>query len=134
MKVGGKFKLSKKTLFITYQLIDCFTQSLGPISNQEYHLIGVTSLFMASKWEEIHHPKISQLTFVCNHIFTAQHIVACEERMLVFFKFDLSLVTVIDFLDLFKSVLGFQESEYLQAVDNAYQNLFESCQFSDKLH
>lgn len=134
MKVANKFKLSKKTLFLAYQIIDSFVQSLDSVSNQYYHLIGVSSLFMASKFEEIHHPKISSLSFVCNQQFSAQQIIACEQQMLVFLAFETSLVTAVDFLDYFQSTLGLSEADYQKAVVNAYVILLENCQFSNNLH
>ena len=54
-EVANKFKFRKETLFITINLIDRCLNKLQ-IDRKQLQLLGVSSLFVASKFEEIYAP------------------------------------------------------------------------------
>ena len=53
--VHFKFKLLPETLFITINLIDRYLQKIDT-KKEKLQLVGVTSLFIACKYEEIYAP------------------------------------------------------------------------------
>ncbi len=53
-----KFRLLPETLFITVNLIDRFTERVV-VKRDEYQLVGVTAMLIASKYEEIHPPVVA---------------------------------------------------------------------------
>jgi cyclin B len=53
-----KFRLLPETLFITVNLIDRFTERVV-VKRNEYQLVGVTAMLIASKYEEIHPPVVA---------------------------------------------------------------------------
>jgi cyclin B len=58
VEVHIKFKLLPETLFITVNLIDRFTERVV-VKRDEYQLVGVTAMLIASKYEEIHPPVVA---------------------------------------------------------------------------
>jgi cyclin B len=53
-----KFRLLPETLFITVNLIDRFTERVV-VKRDEYQLVGVTAMLIASKYEEINPPVVA---------------------------------------------------------------------------
>lgn len=50
MRIHLKFKLKPETLFKTIAIIDNYTKS-GIIKKREYQLLGITSVYIACKYE-----------------------------------------------------------------------------------
>lgn len=65
-----KFKLLPDTLFITINLIDRYLDKV-PIPRTKLQLVGVASLFIACKYEEVYSvPHIKDLVYVCDKAYT----------------------------------------------------------------
>ena len=58
--VHRKFRLMPETLYCTVFLIDKFL-SLKQIKKSQLHILGVTSLLIATKYEEIYPPELKDL-------------------------------------------------------------------------
>lgn len=58
--VHRKFRLMPETLYVTVFLIDRFL-SLTQIKKSQLHILGVTSLLIATKYEEIYPPELKEL-------------------------------------------------------------------------
>ena len=61
IEVHSKFKLQKETLFITINIIDRFLEK-AKVSKSRLQLVGVTALLIASKYEEIYPPELTDIT------------------------------------------------------------------------
>lgn len=57
IQVHYKFELSHETLYLTINIIDRFL-SLKTISRKELQLVGMASMLIASKYEEIWAPQV----------------------------------------------------------------------------
>ena len=79
VEVHIKFKLLPETLFITVNLIDRFTERVV-VKRNEYQLVGVTAMLIASKYEEIHPPVVADFEEITN--YTRQQILQQECLML----------------------------------------------------
>lgn len=64
-----KFKLRPETLFLTTYLIDCYLSKIQ-IPRTELQLVGVTAMFIASKYEEIYSPEAKDFAFVTDNAYT----------------------------------------------------------------
>jgi len=86
--VHKKFKLKMETLFLTVNLIDriCI---LTPIAKHRFQLLGITGLFLASKYEEIYPPYLSDFAFVCAEAYTESDILNMEAEILRLLDFSI---------------------------------------------
>jgi len=66
--VHRKFRLLPETLYVTVSIIDRFL-SLKQIKKSQLHILGVTSLLIASKYEEIYPPELKDLLSVSENKF-----------------------------------------------------------------
>jgi hypothetical protein len=86
--VHKKFKLKMETLFLAVNLIDriCI---LTPIAKHRFQLLGITGLFVASKYEEIYPPYLSDFAFVCAEAYTESDILNMEAEILKLLDFSI---------------------------------------------
>lgn len=68
-----KFKLQPETLFMAINLIDRYL-SKNTIMRNKLQLVGVASLFIASKFEEIYAPELKDFVYVCDNAYTKEEI------------------------------------------------------------
>ena len=70
-----------ETLYTTVFLIDRYL-SLQPIKKSQLHILGVTALLIATKYEEIYPPELKDLLSVSENKFTRQEVLAMELDLL----------------------------------------------------
>jgi G2/mitotic-specific cyclin-B, other len=86
--VHKKFKLKLETLFLSINLIDRICQ-ITAIAKHRFQLLGITSLFIASKYEEIYPPFLSDFAFVCAEAYTQSDILNMETEVLKLIDFNI---------------------------------------------
>lgn len=86
--VHRKFKLKTETLFLAVSLIDRIC-ALTPIAKHRFQLLGITGLFVASKYEEIYPPYLSDFAFVCAEAYSESDILSMEAEILRLLDFSL---------------------------------------------
>lgn len=64
-----KFRLVPEALYVTQHIIDQY-MSRKKLQKNQLHLLGVTTLFIASKYEEIYPPDIRDFLAVSENKFT----------------------------------------------------------------
>ena len=71
IEVHYKFKLFPETLYLTINILDRFlSDTLNPITKRDLQLVGVTSLLIAAKYEEMYVPELRDLTYICDGAYT----------------------------------------------------------------
>ena len=73
VEVHLKFKLVPETLYLTINLIDRYLEK-KEVSRPKLQLIGVTSLLIASKYEEIYPPELRDLVYICDRAYTRTEV------------------------------------------------------------
>lgn len=73
VEVHLKFKLVPETLYLTVNLIDRFLER-KEVSRPKLQLVGVTSLLIASKYEEIYPPELRDLVYICDRAYTRNEV------------------------------------------------------------
>ena len=73
VEVHLKFKLVPETLYLTINLIDRYLER-QEVSRPRLQLIGVTSLLIASKYEEIYPPELRDLVYICDRAYTRTEV------------------------------------------------------------
>lgn len=107
--VHMKFKLLEDTLFITVNIIDRFLDII-PIPRTKLQLVGVASLFIACKYEEVYSvPHIKDLVYVCDKAYTKEEILEMEGNILQTLDFNLISVSPLKFLDHYGKLAQLEE-------------------------
>ena len=88
VQVSFKFNLLPETLFLAVNYLDTFL-SLKPISVQKFQLVGVTSLMIASKFEEIYPPKMKDWIYSLNSSCKISELKSAERYFLKILNFNL---------------------------------------------
>lgn len=74
IEVHYKFKLFEETLYLTVNVVDRYLQKGPRISTRDLQLVGVTSLLIASKYEEQFVPELRDLTYICDDAYTSGRV------------------------------------------------------------
>lgn len=84
-----QFKLLPETLFISVNIMDRFL-SIHTISKKKFQLLGVASMLIASKFQEIYPPIISDFIHMCSNAFSHAEIQQMEAKVLTAVQFDVN--------------------------------------------
>ncbi|NXL06231.1 CCNB1 protein, partial [Mesembrinibis cayennensis] len=81
VQVQVKFRLQQETLYMAVAIIDRFLQDNG-VSKKTLQLVGVTAMFIASKYEEVFPPHIGDFAYVTDNTYTKFQICQMEMKIL----------------------------------------------------
>ncbi|XP_034752961.1 G2/mitotic-specific cyclin-B1 isoform X1 [Etheostoma cragini] len=97
VQVSLKFRLLQETMYMTVGIIDRFLQD-HPVPKKQLQLVGVTAMFLASKYEEMYPPEISDFAYVTDRAYTTAQIRDMEMTILRTLKFQLGRPLPLQFL------------------------------------
>lgn len=125
-EVHHQFSLETETYYMAVAMIDRYLQSDSNTSRKYLQLVGVTALFMASKYEELMPPEISDFVYVTGELifrillwtlsyaffsiqddtYTKEQILNMEMKIFQKLKFNLSKPLPIHFFRRFAKAAG----------------------------
>ena len=131
IEVHFKFHLLNETLFISINIIDRYLSQKN-INRKYLQLLGITSLFIASKYEEIYAPSAKDLIFMTDNAYKIEEMIKMENEILGVLKFELTFPTSLRFLELYGDFLNLDEINlfrcyYLNEVSLICYNLCGVC-------
>ncbi|XP_036436116.1 G2/mitotic-specific cyclin-B1 [Colossoma macropomum] len=97
VQVQIKFRLLQETMYMTVAIIDRFLQD-HPVPKKQLQLVGVTAMFIASKYEEMYPPEIADFAFVTDRAYTTAQIREMEMKILRVLKFSFGRPLPLQFL------------------------------------
>lgn len=97
IEVHTRFRLLPETLFLAVNIVDRFLSS-KVVPLDKFQLVGVTAMFIASKYEEVLSPHIGNFVHVADNGFTVEEVLAAERYTLTALKYDLSYPNPMNFL------------------------------------
>ncbi|KAI1339587.1 cyclin-like protein [Xylariaceae sp. FL0016] len=97
IEVHTRFHLLPETLFLAINIIDRFL-SEKVVQLDRLQLVGITAMFIASKYEEVLSPHVTNFKHVADDGFTEEEILSAERFILGTLKFDLSYPNPMNFL------------------------------------
>ncbi|XP_071844621.1 G2/mitotic-specific cyclin-B-like [Apostichopus japonicus] len=97
VQVHLRFHLLQETLFLTIQLIDRYL-ALHSVSKNNLQLVGVTAMFIASKYEEMYPPEINDFVYITDNAYTLNQIKSTECLMLKTLDYNLGKPLCLHFL------------------------------------
>ncbi|KAL3234334.1 G2/mitotic-specific cyclin-2 [Nakaseomyces bracarensis] len=98
VKVHQNMRLESETLYIAIRIIDKYLMA-KEVQLEHLQLIGVTSLYIAAKYEEVLPPTIFQFSFETDGIFTNEDIKIAEVDILEVLEFNLNYPSPLLFLE-----------------------------------
>lgn len=97
LEVHTRFRLLPETLFLAVNIIDRFL-SRKVVQLDRLQLVGVTAMFIASKYEEVLSPHVQNFRHVADDGFTEEEILSAERFVLAALDYDLSYPNPMNFL------------------------------------
>lgn len=97
LEVHTRFRLLPETLFLAVNIIDRFL-SCKVVQLDRLQLVGVTAMFIASKYEEVLSPHVQNFRHVADDGFTEEEILSAERFVLAALNYDLSYPNPMNFL------------------------------------
>lgn len=95
--VHHKHRLRSETLFLTVSVLDRVLHRL-PVARRTFQLVGMVSLWIASKFEDNIPPEVSDLVYVCDGAYSRGDVIREEARLLNVVEFKLNVPTILPFL------------------------------------
>jgi cyclin B len=84
-----KFKLLPETLFLSTELIDRYLEKVE-INRNKLQLVGVSSLFIACKYEEIYPPELKDFVYITDKAYSKEEILKMEYEILRSLDFNIT--------------------------------------------
>jgi hypothetical protein len=95
--VHASFELKEQTLYLALAYLNEYT-ALADVTRQDYQLVGVACLWIASKYEEIYPPRMSAFTQVTDCSYSSGELKAMEGKILLALAFNLNRTTPLQIL------------------------------------
>jgi len=97
IEVHARFYLLPETMFLAINIIDRFL-SVRVVELEKLQLVGITAMFIASKYEEVLSPHVSNFRHIADDGFTEAEILKAERFVLQALNYDLSYPNPLNFL------------------------------------
>ncbi|NXG74218.1 CCNB1 protein, partial [Baryphthengus martii] len=97
VQIQLKFKLQLETLYMAVTIIDRFLQD-NAVSKTMLQLVGVTAMFIASKYKERFTPESEDFVYITGYVYTRSQICHTEKKILQALDFSLGRPLPLHFL------------------------------------
>ncbi|OJJ49378.1 hypothetical protein ASPZODRAFT_14096 [Penicilliopsis zonata CBS 506.65] len=97
IEVHTRFRLLPETLFLAVNIIDRFL-SAEVVALDRLQLVGVTAMFIASKYEEVLSPHVANFSHVADETFSDKEILDAERHVLATLDYNMSFPNPMNFL------------------------------------
>jgi len=105
-EVASEYRFQWETLLLSVNIFDRYIH-LRPVTVEKMQLIGVTAMFLASKYEEIHPPRIHDFAYMCDSAYTNQEIVKTENEVMSVLDWNICCPTAGRFLEYYTTLYPF---------------------------
>ncbi|KAK2445661.1 cyclin [Trifolium repens] len=103
VEVADEYKLLPETLHLSVSYIDRFL-SIQPVKRSKFQLLGVSSMLVASKYEEITPPKAADFCQITDNSYHLEEVLKMEADILKSLNFEMGSPNVITFLKRFVGI------------------------------
>jgi hypothetical protein len=112
--VQGEYKLSMETFHTSVLLLDRCLFHFDDVPPNKLQLLGITCLFVASKFCEIVHPLLTDMIWVCDNTYTREQHVSMELKVMQLLSFQVYTITPAAYIMALKESL--REDSKLQML------------------
>ena len=106
-----KYKMVPQTMYISVNLIDRYL-SKNETSRVKLQLVGVASMFISSKYEEIYPPELKDFVYITDKAYVKSDVLDMEYKMLSSLNFDITFPTQWSFLEIFRKNLKIDQKTF----------------------
>ncbi|XP_015416407.1 PREDICTED: G1/S-specific cyclin-E2 [Myotis davidii] len=131
LEVCEVYTLHRETFYLAQDFFDRFMLTQKDINKNMLQLIGITSLFIASKLEEIYAPKLQEFAYVTDGACSEEDILRMELIILKALKWELCPVTVISWLNLFLQVDALKDAPKVLLPQYSQEKFIQIAQLLD---
>jgi len=93
VEVAEEYKLDRETLCLSVSYVDRFL-SLMAVARGKLQLVGAAAMFIASKYEEIYPPEVTEFVYITDNTYTKKQVLQMERMILRALSFDIASPTV----------------------------------------
>ncbi|XP_039736678.1 G1/S-specific cyclin-E1 isoform X1 [Pteropus medius] len=104
MEVCEVYKLHRETFYLAQDFFDRYMATQQDVVKTLLQLIGISSLFIAAKLEEIYPPKLHQFAYVTDGACSGDDILTMELIIMKALKWHLSPLTIVSWLSVYLQV------------------------------
>ena len=120
VEIHFKFHLLPETLFLTINIMDRYLQKIK-IKRKNLQLVGIASLLIACKYEEIYVPNLKLFVYVTDKAYEKEQLLQMENEILRNLDFDLTYPSPLRFLEILCVKLNyFSEEEKIIVLKMMY--------------
>ena len=98
-----KFKLRQETFLLTINIIDRYL-SIKKINRNKLQLLGIASMFISCKIEEIYIPKLNDFIYFTDFAYKINEMIEMEFDILNSLDFNINFASSLSFLNMFKNL------------------------------
>ncbi|XP_053610622.1 G2/mitotic-specific cyclin-B [Plodia interpunctella] len=114
VEVQRQFSLVLETFHLTIGILDRYLQAVPNIQRNQLQLVGVTAMFIASKYEEIYAPDVADFVYVTDNAYSKSDVFRCEREIMSKLGFCLARPIPLSFLRRFvKAAHGTSKNHHL---------------------
>jgi G2/mitotic-specific cyclin-B, other len=111
VEVHLKFKLLPETLYLTVNILDRYLEKVI-VTRNRLQLVGISAMMVASKYEEIYAPLLSDFLYVTGQIYTRDDVIKMESSILKSLSFKISCPSSYRFLERYSILTNFTEKQF----------------------
>lgn len=114
-EVHYQFKLEIDTYHMTVSIIDRYLQLVPETQKKELQLVGVTAMFIASKYEELFPPEIGDFAYITDDTYKKKQILDMEKKIVKVLDFHLGKPLPTHFLRRYSKAAKAADKNHLVA-------------------
>lgn len=133
VEVHHKFKLQTATLWLSVNILDRYLDCTV-IQRSKLQLVGVTSLFIACKFEEQFPPEVRDCVYITDYAYERDEVLKMETHILTALNYDILVPTGYHFLTRYLNCIKASERTRLVAAYYSERNLQEQDMLNVKPH
>ena len=115
IEVHQIFHFKEKCLYTTIQIIDKYLSKIK-IKVEEFQLLALTALNIASKEEEIEYPILDNFITISKNSLTKNEMIYMENKILSELDYEIISPTVVDFFQIFAAICNLNQVEISQGL------------------
>ena len=115
IEVHHVFNFHEKSLFVSVQLMDRYL-SKTKIKINEFQLVAITCINIATKHDEVIFPIIANYVSVCGNKITAEDMMKTEIKILTEIKYEILKPNIYDFFEIFAYIIKMNQIEIDQGL------------------
>ena len=109
-----KYKLVPETFYLAVNILDRYL-SIVETKRCVLQLVGVASMLIASKYEDIFPPDVKEFAYITDKAFTKEEVIMMERKILNTLNYEVTIVTPYRFLEIYKKMLKLNQETFYYA-------------------